>query len=74
MGGVTMKVRIKQSFHSYRAGQEFDWPRPMSKILAARGLIEIVEDEAADEVETAEMPERAVERAVAPRKPRRRKA
>lgn len=71
-----MKVRVKQSFHTYKAGQEFDWPRPMSKILAARGLVEFVEDEEVAEVaevETAEMPEQSVERAVAPKKPRRRR-
>lgn len=68
-----MKIRVKQSFDVYKAGQEFDWPRPMSKILAARGLIEFVEEEEVAEVETAEMPEQTVERAVAPRKPRRRR-
>lgn len=68
-----MKVRVKQSFDVYKSGQEFDWPRPMSKILAARGLIEIVEADDPNEVETAEMPAKAIERAVAPRKPRRRK-
>ena len=68
-----MKVRVKQSFDGYKAGQEFDWPRPMSKILAARGLIELVEADDLGEIETAEMPAEAVERAVTPRKPRRRK-
>ena len=45
----------------------------MSRILAARGLIDLVEADDLGEIETAEMPAEAVERAVTPRKPRRRK-
>lgn len=40
-----MKVRIKQSFGCYEAGQVFDdWPGGMCQILIGRGLIEEVID------------------------------
>lgn len=69
-----MKVRVCQSFDSYRRGQEFDWPAPMVKILSARGLVEILSpEETRGGVETAQAAEQAVERAHAPTKARRRR-
>lgn len=40
-----MKVRVKQSFGCYEAGQVFDdWPGGMCQILIGRGLIEEIVD------------------------------
>lgn len=50
---------------------EFDWSPGFAKILIRRGLIESLE--MPDEVETADMPEPTVERAVVTKKPRRKK-
>lgn len=66
-----MKVVVTRSFGSYRRGMEFDWSPGFAKILIRRGLIESLE--MPDEVETADMPEPVVERAVVTKKPRRKK-
>jgi hypothetical protein len=51
-----MKIRVLQHFDCYEKGQVFDdWPAGMCDLLIKRGLIE--------EVETAEAPQPAVERA-----------
>jgi hypothetical protein len=54
-----MKVRIIQGFANYEPGQVFeDWPAGMCEIFIAKGLIEPLEIEAADEqqeIERAEM-------------------
>lgn len=56
MGASLVKIRILHNFDVYERGQVFeDWPGGMCDILIRRGLIE--------EVETAEQPEQAVERA-----------
>lgn len=65
-----MKVVVTRSFGSYRRGMQFDWSPAFAKILIRRGFIESIE--MPDELETAEAPEPAVERAVA-KKPRRKK-
>lgn len=61
-----MKIRVLQGFAGYEPGQVFDeWPAGMCEIFIAKGIIERVEDAAADEsadvenqTERAEMPAR----------------
>lgn len=68
-----MRVRVTQSFDGYRRGDEFDWPRPMVKILSARGLVQALDSEPEPAVEAAVAPEQATERAAVSTKPRRRR-
>lgn len=59
-----MRIRVLRNFASYKAGQEFDWGDGMARVMIARGLIEQVVDEPADEdvEEATDSPD--VERAV----------
>jgi hypothetical protein len=68
-----MKVRVLSAFDIYKRGSEFDWPSPMVKILKARGLVEVLDQEEESPVEAAIAPEEKTERAVITNKPRRRK-
>lgn len=68
-----MKVRVISAFDIYKRGSEFDWPVPMVKILKARGLVEVLEQQEESPVEAAIAPEEKTERAVVNKKPRRRR-
>jgi len=39
-----MRIRVVKNFGIYKAGQEFDWSDGMARVLAARGLIEPVDE------------------------------
>jgi len=68
-----MKVRVLSAFDIYKRGSEFDWPAPMVKLLKARGLVEVLEQQEESPVEAAVAPEEKTERAVVNKKPRRRR-
>lgn len=65
-----MKIRVIKGFGLYKPGQVFDWPRPMCRLLLARGVIEEFVDPVA--VESAAV-EPEVEVAAETKKPTRRK-
>jgi hypothetical protein len=61
-----VKIRVKRAFGEYKVGQVFDWPRGMSRLMIARGMIEEV-------IEAAEEKPPVLEAAADTTKPTRRK-
>lgn len=62
-----MKVRVRQNFGAYKAGQVFEWGDGFARLMIGRGVVEQIEDR----MEAATV-ETRTERAAIDLKPRKR--
>jgi len=60
-----MKIRVIKAFNGYRVGQVFDWGDGMARIFIARGMIESVDEKAAETATLEERTEKATVQAQA---------